>query len=106
MARNVTAVFGVSESRSAYEASKIIKENNGKFLVITASEGRAREIAEDISYFAERKVMSMPHEDNFFLGYEARDHEQLMKRLREEDLQSTSQQLQTTTQVDHQQSRL
>ena len=81
MARNVTAVFGVSESRSAYEASKIIKENNGKFLVITASEGRAREIAEDISYFAKRKVMSMPHEDNFFLGYEARDHEQLMKRL-------------------------
>ena len=81
MARNVTAVFGVSESRSAYEASKIIKENNGKFLVITASEGRAREIAEDISYFAERKVMSIPHEDNFFLGYEARDHEQLMKRL-------------------------
>ena len=33
MARNVTAVFGVSESRSAYEASKIIKENNGKFLL-------------------------------------------------------------------------
>lgn len=81
MGRNVTAVFGVSESRAAYEASEIIKKNKGKFLIITASEGRAREIAEDISYFAGRKVMSIPHEDNFFLGYEARDHEQLMKRL-------------------------
>lgn len=41
MGRNVTAVFGVSESRAAYEASEIIKKNKGKFLIITASEGRA-----------------------------------------------------------------
>ncbi|MBQ3281501.1 MAG: transcription-repair coupling factor [Eubacterium sp.] len=81
MTGNVSAVFGVSGSRSAYEASKIIKENKGKYLIITASEGRAREMAEDVSYFAGKKTMYVPHEDNFFLGYEARDHEQLMKRL-------------------------
>lgn len=81
MGNNVTAVFGVSESRAAYQASEIIKQNKGKYLIITASEGRAREIAEDVSYFTGRKVMSIPHEDNFFLGYEARDHELLMKRL-------------------------
>ncbi len=81
MAGKVSAVFGVSGSRSAYEASEIIKENKGKYLIITASEGRAREMAEDVAYFTGRKTMSIPHEDNFFLGYEARDHEQLMKRL-------------------------
>ena len=81
MTGNVSAVFSVSGSRSAYEASEIIKKNNGKYLIIAASEGRARELAEDISYFAGRKTMFIPHEDHFFLGYEARDHEQLMRRL-------------------------
>ncbi len=81
MTGNVSAVFGVSGSRSAYEASEIIKKNKGKYLIITASEGRAREMAEDVSFFAGRKTMFLPHEDNFFLGYEARDHEQLMRRL-------------------------
>ena len=69
MTGNVSAVFGVSGSRSAYEASGIIKKNNGKYLIIAASEGRARELAEDISYFAGRKTMFIPHEDHFFLGY-------------------------------------
>ena len=81
MAGTVKAVFGVMESRSAYQISEIIKENKGKYLIIAASEGRARKIAEDVAYFSGRKVMTVPHEDNFFLGYEARDHEQLMKRL-------------------------
>ena len=81
MADSVKAVFGVAGSRASFEASEIIKENKGKYLIIAASEGRAREIAEDVSYFAGRKVMTVPHEDNFFLGYEARDHEQLMRRL-------------------------
>ena len=81
MTFNVNAVFGVSDSRSAYKASEIIKKNKGKYLIITATEGRARELAEDISYFSGRKTMTVPHEDNFFLRYEARDHESLMRRL-------------------------
>ena len=81
MSENISAVFGVSESRSAFEISEIIKKNKGKYLIIAASEGRARELAEDVSYFSGRKVMTVPHEDHFFLGYEARDHEQLMSRL-------------------------
>ena len=57
MAENISAVFGVSESRSAYEISEMIKKNKGKYLIIAASEGRARELAEDVSYFSGRKML-------------------------------------------------
>lgn len=77
----VTGIFGVSDSRACYVSSEIIKRNKVRFLVITATEGRARTFAEDLSFFVGKDIVSLPQEDNLFINYEARDREPLMRRL-------------------------
>ena len=77
----ITGISGVAESRSALMISEVIANEGGQALIITATEKRARSLADDLSFFTGRDVRVMPNEDQMFLDYEARNHDLLVRRL-------------------------
>jgi transcription-repair coupling factor (superfamily II helicase) len=79
--RGITGISGVSDSCSAFVISEIIKEKKGQNFIITATESAARKLAEDLSFFSGREVMTMPEETHMFVDFEARDNGPLIKRL-------------------------
>ena len=74
----ITGISGVAESRSALMISEVIANEGGQALIITATEKRARSLADDLSFFTGRDVRVMPNEDQMFLDYEARNHDLLV----------------------------
>ena len=79
--QGITNISGVSESRSAYVISQIAKEE-GQSLIITATENRAHRLASDLSFFTSREIFVLPAEDQIFLRYAAKNHDQLIERLK------------------------
>lgn len=81
--RGITGITGVSDSRTAWVISKLIREEGGQALILTATEGRAKSLAADLSFFEkEREILIMPNEDQVFLHFEARSNKAMMERLR------------------------
>ncbi len=78
----MTGISGVSESRSAYAISEMIKESKGKSLIITATGPKARELAGDLSFFVSRPVHVLPPDEGLLLGYEAKSHDDVIERIR------------------------
>lgn len=79
--QGITNISGVSESRSAYVISQIAKEE-GQSLIITATGNRAHRLASDLSFFTDKEVLVLPAEDQIFLRYAAKNHDQLIERLK------------------------
>ena len=77
----VIGISGVSESRSALIISQITKNGKGQSLIITATENRARRLADDLSFFTGKNIIVMPNEDHLFLSYETNSNDQLNARL-------------------------
>lgn len=77
----IIGISGISESRSALIISDIIKKEKEQNLIIVATEPRARRLADDLSFFTNRTVVTMPAEDQVFLRYEAKNHDTLLERL-------------------------
>lgn len=80
--RGVINISGVSDSQTAPLAAGIINEKKGQYLLVVSSFVRAKRLAEDLSFFADRNICVLPEEEEFFLPYEARDHGALQKRLK------------------------
>lgn len=78
----VTGISGVTESRSALIISRIIRNNPGKTLIITATQKQAENLASDLQFFLDQDVLVMPNEDQLFLNYETRANNQQMQRLK------------------------
>ena len=78
----ITNITGISDSRVAPVAGKIINETPGQQLVLTSSFIRAGRLAGDISFFAGKKVYVMPTDDETFVSYEAKNRDTLLERLR------------------------
>ena len=79
--KGIINISGISESRCAPIISKIVKEE-GQSLIIVATENRAKRLASDLSFFSEKEVLVLPAEDQVFLRYEAKNHDQLIERLK------------------------
>ena len=79
--KGIINISGISESRCAPVISRILEEE-GQSLVITATAARANRLATDLSFFSSREVLVLPSEDHVFLRYEAKNHDQLMERLK------------------------
>ena len=79
--RGVIGISGVSESRSALIISQITENGKGQSLIITATENRARRLADDLSFFTGKNIIVMPNEDHLFLSYETKNNDQLNDRL-------------------------
>ncbi|MGI6190429.1 MAG: transcription-repair coupling factor [Eubacterium sp.] len=80
--KGVTGISGVTESRSALIISRIIRNNPGKTLILTAAQKQAENLASDLEFFLKKEVLVMPNEDQLFLNYETRGNSQQMKRLK------------------------
>ena len=81
MNRELINISGISESRSVPIISDLVKEE-GQSLIITASTARAEKLALDLSFFSNREIFVLPGEEQVFLKYSARNHDQLLKRLK------------------------
>jgi len=61
--------------------ANIIKEER-QSLIVTATSARAKRLASDLSFFSEREILVLPDEDQVFLRYEAKNHDELIERLK------------------------
>ena len=74
-------ITGVSDSRSAAAAGKLINEKGGQWLVVTETYTTAVDMAADLSFFVDKRIFLMPKEEHFLVVYEARSRENLLQRL-------------------------
>lgn len=79
--KGIVNISGISESRCAPVISHILKEE-GQSLIVTATAARAERLASDLSFFSEKEILVLPAEDQIFLRYEAKNHDQLIERLK------------------------
>lgn len=75
-------VSGVSEARVAPVAAYFSKEES-QSIIIVPSYVRAQRLAGDLSFFMKDKtILVMPEEEQVFLRYEAKNHEQQIERMK------------------------
>ncbi|MGI6722473.1 MAG: transcription-repair coupling factor [Anaerovoracaceae bacterium] len=75
-------ICGVSDSRSAEAAGRIINEKGGQWLVVSPSLAGASRMASDLSFFVKKKIYLLPYDQETFIGYEAKNRDALTGRLR------------------------
>lgn len=76
-------ITGVSESRVAPVISNILKEQEeGQCLVVVSSYIRAKRLAMDLSFFVDTAIHVLPPEEEGLLRYEAKNHDDLLTRLK------------------------
>lgn len=76
-------ITGVSDSSVAPIAARIIGENF-QSLIIVPTEVRANRLATDLEYFTGQygqKIITIPSWDNFLFNYDAKNHDELNKRI-------------------------
>ncbi len=81
MKKGIVNISGISESRCAPVISNILKEED-QSLIVTATAARANRLASDLSFFSEKEILVLPSEEHIFLQYEAKNHDQLIERLK------------------------
>ena len=73
---------GISESRIAPVAASL-SQQKGQSIIIVSTDVRAKRLASDLSFFVkDREIMVLPGEDHFFLRYDAKNHDQMIDRLK------------------------
>ena len=81
-AKGIINISGISEGRAMPIAAVIAEERDSQCLIITSSYSKAKRLAEDLSFFVDRKIYVIPEEEEqLFLRYEAKSHGSLEKRL-------------------------
>lgn len=81
MKKGIINISGISESRIAPVAANIC-EREGQSIIIVASLTRAKRLASDLSFFTNKEILVLPAEDQIFLHFDAKNHDQLFDRLR------------------------
>ena len=79
---SITSITGIEGSRVAFVAGDIISKRAGQQLVITPTFIRAGRLAGDLSFFTDKKIYVMPTDEETFVGYEAKNRDTLLERLR------------------------
>lgn len=75
-------ISGISESRIAPVASYLSK-GKGQSLIIVSTDVRAKRLASDLSFFVkDKEILVLRGEEHFFLRYDAKNHDQLIERLK------------------------
>ena len=75
-------VSGISESRVAPVAA-YLSQKESQSIIVVPTEVRAKRLAEDLSFFVkEKEIYVLPAEEHVFLRYEAKDHDQMLERLK------------------------
>ena len=63
--------FGISESRVAPVAAHFA-EQRGQAIIVTATHGKAKRLAEDMAFFTKKTIHVLPEDEHSFLRYEAK----------------------------------
>ncbi|MCL1808244.1 MAG: transcription-repair coupling factor [Clostridiales bacterium] len=79
---NIINLYGISENRIAPAAAEIAKGKNSQLLIIVPSETKAKRLAVDLSFFAQKKAYVMPPDEDVFFRYDAKNHDLLHERIR------------------------
>jgi len=75
-------ISGVSEARIAPCVSFFSKEER-QSIIIVPTYNRAQRLASDLSFFVkDKEILVLPEEEQLFLRYEARNHDQLIERMK------------------------
>ena len=75
-------ISGISESRTAPVAAYLCRQKD-KSIIIVSTDVRAKRLALDLSFFVkDREIMVLPGEEPFFLRYDAKNHDQMIERLK------------------------
>ena len=73
----VINISGISDSRVAPVVANLIAEEKGPSLIVTPTYIGARRLASDISFFAKKRIILVPEDDNVFRSYEAKNQDTL-----------------------------
>lgn len=75
-------ISGISESRVAPVAAYLAKEKN-QSIIIVSTDVRAKRLALDLSFFVrDKEIIVLPSEEQFLLRFAAKNHDQLIQRLK------------------------
>lgn len=74
----ISNVFG---SRSAYVLKDLIKKEKGRDLILVSSDIRAQNLASDLSFFVDKKILVLRGEREIFSNFEAKDRQESYERL-------------------------
>ena len=75
-------ISGISESRTAPVAAYLCRQKD-QSIIIVSTDVRAKRLALDLSFFVkDREIMVLPGEEPFFLRYDAKNHDQMIERLK------------------------
>lgn len=75
-------ISGISESRVAPVCAYLCRKKD-QSIIIVSTDVRARRLALDLSFFVkDKEIMVLPGEEPFFLRYDAKNHDQMIERLK------------------------
>ena len=75
-------ISGISESRTAPVAAYLCRQKD-QSIIIVSTDVRAKRLALDLSFFVkDREIMVLPGGEPFFLRYDAKNHDQMIERLK------------------------
>lgn len=72
---------GISESRVTPVAAILAGAQTGQSLIVTSSYGKAKRLAEDLSFFVTQKIYVVPEGEQAFLRYDAKSTAGLSERI-------------------------
>lgn len=75
-------IAGISESRVAPVAA-YLSQKKDQSIIIVSTDLRAKRLASDLSFFVKDKaIYVLPSDEHFFMKYAAKNHDQLIERLK------------------------
>ncbi|WP_130862187.1 transcription-repair coupling factor [Bacilliculturomica massiliensis] len=80
-APGIINLSGISESRVTPVAAELASARTGQSLIVTSSYGKAKRLAEDLSFFISKNIYVMPEGEQAFLRYDAKSTAGLAERI-------------------------
>lgn len=77
----IVNISGISESRVTPVAGMLASARTGQSLIITSSYGKAKRLAEDLSFFVSKNIYVAPDGEQAFLRYDAKSTAGLSERI-------------------------
>jgi len=74
-------IIGITDTKVAPVTGRFLADGKGQAVIITASESRARRIAQDLAFYSDAHVYVLPENEGELIRYEAHSRDSEMQRL-------------------------
>ena len=78
---NITQVTGLVGAQIAPIVNQLTEDSDAPAIIITSSYDRAVSISNNLSFFTDRDILTIPEDDPFFFHFEAKSRDDLNQRL-------------------------